>query len=128
MLEEVDIVDRGGNYGWPFYEGTRCNTDAPIVDCSFPGLLPVTEYGRTEGQSITGGYVYRGTEIPDLVGVYVYADFATGNLFQYYDSGGGIIESTTATSLLIATFGQANNGELYVTDFLSGTLHKLVAN
>jgi glucose/arabinose dehydrogenase len=127
-LEEIDIIDRGGNYGWPFYEGTRCNTQAPVVDCGFAGLPPVTEYPRSEGQSVTGGYVYRGTEIPELVGVYVYADFLSGNLFQYFDDGNGVIESTTATELLISAFGEAHNGELYLTDLLSGKLHKLVAD
>lgn len=127
-LEEVDIIDIGGNYGWPFYEGTRCNTEAPVVDCSFAGLPPVTEYSRTEGRSITGGYVYRGTDIPDLVGVYVYADFLSGNIFQYFDNGGGVIESVTGTSLFISSFAEANDGELYLTDLVSGKLHKLVAN
>jgi len=77
---------------------------------------------------VTGGYVYRGSEIPDLVGVYVYADFLSGNLFQYFDSGSGVIEAMTATSpqLFIAAFGQAHSGELYLVDLVSGKLHKLM--
>ena len=60
--------------------------------------------------------------------MYVYADFLSGNLFQYFDDGNGVIESTTDTELLISAFGEAHNGELYLTDLISGKLHKLVAD
>jgi glucose/arabinose dehydrogenase len=127
-LEEVDIIDPGGNYGWPFFEGTRCNTEAPVVNCSFSGLPPVTEYPRNVGRSITGGYVYRGSAIPEMRGVYLYADFITGRLFQFYDPGSGnTVEATLPTGLSISSFGQATDGELYLVDLPSGTLHRIVA-
>jgi len=128
-FEEIDIIDLGGNYGWPFFEATLCNQNAPMVDCDFIGLLPVTEYPRAVGRAVTGGYVYHGNDIPDLIGVYVYADYVTGIVFQYFDSGGGnIIESTTNTALTISSFGQATDGELYLFDLLNGKIHKLVAD
>ena len=127
-LEEIDIIDLGGNYGWSFFEGTRCNTQAPVVDCSFVSIPPVTEYTRSTGRSVTGGYVYRGTAIPDLVGVYVYADFASGKLLQYFDPGtGDVIEAQTDTGLGIASFAQANNGELYLLDLFDGGIHQIIA-
>jgi len=126
--EEIDMITAGGNYGWPFFEGTRCNTDAPVVDCGFAGQPPVTDYGRTEGRSVTGGFVYRGSEIPNLAGVYIYADFATGNLFQYYRDGNVVTTAIIPTGgLRIASFGEDSNGELYLTDLISGTLHRLEA-
>jgi glucose/arabinose dehydrogenase len=129
-LEEIDIIDVGGNYGWPFFEGTRCNTEAPVVDCDLFDMFlpPITEYPRTVGQAVTGGYVYRGSDIPDLTGVYVYADFSAGIVFQYFDEGMG--EPVTAqldTELRISSFGQANDGELYVLDLPNGGIHKIIA-
>jgi glucose/arabinose dehydrogenase len=126
-LEEIDIIDLGGNYGWPFYEGTRCNTEAPVVNCAFISLPPITEYPRAVGRSVTGGYVYRGRAIPDLVGVYLYADFSSGVLFQYYDPGAGpAIQAQQDTGLNVSSFGEATDGELYLVDF-GGTLHRIVA-
>jgi glucose/arabinose dehydrogenase len=126
--EEIDIIDLGGNYGWPFYEGTRCNTDAAVVNCAATFLPPVTEYPRTVGRSVTGGYVYRGAAIPDLVGVYLHADFSSQVLFQYYDAGiGPVIQAQQPTGLFVASFGEATDGELYLVDVVTGTLHRIVA-
>lgn len=126
-LEEVDIIELGGNYGWPFFEGTRCNTGAPVINCDFVGLLPVTEYGRSDGRAVTGGYVYRGAALPDLFGAYVYADSVSGALFQYFNDNGDIIEAKINTGLNIATFGQSNNGELFVADIAGGGIYQIVA-
>jgi uncharacterized repeat protein (TIGR03806 family) len=90
----------------------------------------VAVYGRSLGQSTTGGFVYRGSEIPNLYGRYVFADFATGNLWQIprdtlptLTLGAG--SQARATNLQISSFAQDTNGELYVVH-LGGTLHKLV--
>jgi len=129
-FEEINIVHRTGNYGWPLFEGTLCNSNAPVPDCSFVSLPPVTEHGRADARSITGGYVYHGSAIPDLVGVFVYADFMTGNIFQYFDPGSGnIIRAQLAADLRVSAFGQANDGELYVLNlFPDGTIHRIVAD
>ena len=84
----------------------------------------------TRRRSITGGYVYHGSAIPDLVGVFVYADFMTGNIFQYFDPGSGnIIRAQLAADLRVSAFGQANDGELYVLNlFPDGTIHRIVAD
>lgn len=127
LIEEVDIVDLGGNYGWPFFEGTRCNTQAPVVNCSFDAIPPVTEYRRADGRSVTGGYVYRGSDIPELEGVYVYGDFVSGTLFQYFDTGSDIIEAKTSTGLGIASFAEDPNGEIYLLDLFAGGIYRIVA-
>jgi len=127
-FEEIDIIVSGGNYGWPFFEATRCNSDAPLPNCDFIAIPPVTEYPRTTGRSVTGGYVYRGTAIPDMFGVYVYADFATGIVFQYFKpENGDVIQAQLDTDLRISSFGQAIDGELYLLDFTAGGIHKITA-
>jgi glucose/arabinose dehydrogenase len=126
--EEINIVTSGGNYGWPFFEGTLCNDNAPVPNCDFETILPVTEYPRATGRSVTGGYVYRGLQIPDLFGVYVYADFVTGIVFQYFKTdAGNVIAAQRDTNLNISSFGQANDGELYLLDFITGGIYKITA-
>jgi glucose/arabinose dehydrogenase len=128
-LEEVNRVVLGGNYGWRCFEGTQTYNDecGPNAGTSLP---PVVEYGRSAGLAITGGYVYRGTAIPGLAGRYVFADFGSGNVWHIArDTAPTRTISATeglATGLSIASFGEDNNGELYLVDH-GGTLHRLRA-
>ena len=126
-LEEVDRVTLGGNYGWRCFEGTRSTGFA----CgSLPNLLPpVAEYGRTVGRSITGGYVYRGSAIPSLVGRYVFGDFATGRIFSIAESTQSTLTVTGgfASGLGISSFAEDNTGELYVVDYSGGQLYRIVS-
>jgi uncharacterized repeat protein (TIGR03806 family) len=127
-LEEVDKVTRGGNYGWRCLEG---NTAYNSACGSNPNpIAPVAVYGRSLGQSTTGGFVYRGSQIPNLYGRYVFADFATGNLWQIPRDTAptltlGAGSPARDTNLQIASFAQDTDGEIYVVH-LGGTLHKLV--
>ncbi len=126
--EEIDRVQRGGNYGWSCREGLIAYSGAP-ASCANPPAFenPVHDYGRSLGASVTGGYVYRGTALPALVGRYVFADFVTGRIWQLVPSGGGFTaEELLDTSLSIASFGQGNDGELYVVDIAGGGLHRIV--
>lgn len=116
-LEEVDIIRRGGNYGWATMEGSRCLVG---TSCNQAGLiLPVVEYGRSDGASITGGYVYRGRAIPSLVGSFIYGDFVSGRLWAVtYDSNGaprGTLLANTGRN--IASFAQDADGEVYVVAY-----------
>jgi glucose/arabinose dehydrogenase len=115
--EEVDIIKKGGNYGWNTMEGFHCFR--PSSDCQMDGLeLPVWEYGRSEGVSITGGFVYRGTVLRQLVGLYIYADFASGRIWSLDISDP---ESPKNTELLrassVSSFGVDQNQELYICSF-----------
>ena len=128
-LEEVDLVTLGGNYGWRCFEGTNPfnGTCGPNAPSSIP---PVAQYGRTLGFSTTGGYVYRGSAIPFLVGRYVFADFGTGNIWNISRGTTPTLTVTAEmaidTPLNISSFGQDVDGELYVVH-LGGTLHRIVS-
>lgn len=115
--EEVDIVERGGNYGWNCREGSHPFEPA---NCLAGGLVePVAEYGRPLGHSVTGGYVYRGSAMPALVGRYVFGDFGSGRLWALRgdDSGRYRREELLATPYNIVSFAQDEQGELYLAHF-----------
>ncbi len=126
--EEIDHLPinssaPGKNLGWRIYEGNFCTN---IDGCGLPAnyLAPVTDYGHTGGRcSITGGYVYRGTQIPALAGSYVYGDYCSGEIFRL---SGATQEVMLDTAINISSFGEDGAGELYVTA-LSGQLYKIVA-
>ena len=123
-LEEVDLVRPGLNYGWKIMEGDECYSRS----CDTRGLeLPVTVYGRDDGCSITGGYVYRGSRLPSLYGAYVYGDFCSGKIWALRYDGSRVTESIQLadTKLEIASFAEDTEGELYILD-LEGEIYKFV--
>jgi uncharacterized repeat protein (TIGR03806 family) len=128
-FEEVDRVQRGGNYGWDCREGLSA-FGSPAPSCAgATGLIdPVHQYGRALGISITGGYVYRGAALPALVGSYLFADFGSGRIWRLLGNGSGGFNSIELldTNLSIASFGQGNDRELYVVDHAGGGLHEIV--
>ncbi|MCZ6800759.1 MAG: PQQ-dependent sugar dehydrogenase [Nitrospirae bacterium] len=110
--EEIDVIQKGKNYGWRFLEGTHCYN--PKTNCRKASNLvdPVIEYGHSSGRcSVTGGYVYRGTEIPHLNGTYFFGDYCSGEIWGYRD---GKTQLLLDTDLNIASFGEDLAGELYV--------------
>ncbi|WP_426751510.1 PQQ-dependent sugar dehydrogenase [Myxococcus sp. Y35] len=130
LLEEIDRVELGGNYGWSVLEGTECVRGA---GCDTTGLTPpVATYGRAEGVSVTGGYVYRGTAVPTLVGKYVFGDFGAGRVWTLpgdaQPGGGAKPELLFSTALSISSFAELNDGELLVVDFAGGGLHRIKAS
>ena len=110
-LEEVDRVTLGGNYGWRCFEGTN-DTGMACGANESNSIAPVAQYGRTLGQSTTGGFVYRGTAIPTLMGRYVFADFASGNIWHIARDTPPTLTLTTSnmldTSLLISSFARGH--------------------
>lgn len=125
--EEVDKIALGGNYGWNIKEGFHCYKLDP---CDVGGLVdPVVEYPHSEGCSITGGYVYRGTAIPTLRGVYIYADYCNGNIWGiFYDNDGHPYSKLLiASSMSISSFAERRNGELFVIRYREGAVYKLVS-
>lgn len=124
-IEEIDLIEKGGNYGWNIMEGSLCIK--PPAGCDPTGLeLPVYEYKHPLGDSITGGYVYRGEELPMLQGAYVYADFVSGLIWGlWYEEGEGNRNFTLAeTGLNISSFGIDEDYELYLTTF-DGKIYRL---
>ena len=130
--EEVDAQasGRGGvNYGWNTMEGTRCYQGG---SCDRSGLkLPFAEYPTSEGCAVTGGYVYRGSRFPQLVGAYLFGDYCNGRILAV-DSRralqGEVAERRLLdTGLSISSFGEDEGGELYVIGH-GGTVHRLLAS
>jgi glucose/arabinose dehydrogenase len=130
--EEVDVAaaGRGGqNYGWNVMEGTQCFL--PARDCPTAGLtLPVLDYGRSVGGSITGGYVYRGCRLPGYQGTYFYGDFVSGVIRSFRLQNGQPTDLQDWTSRIgrgienVSSFGQDADGELYVLDY-DGELYRI---
>jgi glucose/arabinose dehydrogenase len=138
--EMVHRIENGGNYGWSIREGFHSfqpqRRQRP--DPAAPIRPPIVEYphaprpGRRDtGLSITGGYVYRGKKIPDLVGAYVYGDFETGRIWGLRFGNGKVIANRElidverTPKLNIASFGEDPQGELYILAF-DGRIHELV--
>ena len=122
--EEVDIITRGGNYGWRVLEGTYCTGLGPAA-CDAPGLIPpVAEYGHTGGRcSVTGGYVYRGTRGTVPAGAYIYGDFCSGEIFMLHNGAPTLLLDT---SLSISSFGEDQAGEIYVVG-IGGSVARLTS-
>jgi len=132
IWEEVDFTPAGTsggrNYGWRLMEGQSCFD--PPSNCEAPGLeLPVAVYAHGAGRcAIIGGYVYRGTRLPALIGVYLYADLCSGEIFGLAQVTPGVWQSTLLLSsgLSILTFGEDIQRELYVGSD-DGTVYQLIA-
>lgn len=128
QYEEIDLIVKGGNYGWKTMEGMHCFS--PDYGCKEDGLKrPVVEYDRRSGFSVTGGYVYRGQQIPTLVGKYVYGDYVSGRIWALdindpdHSFNAVVLHQP---ELRPASFGIDEEGELYVCSF-QGKLYKFVA-
>jgi glucose/arabinose dehydrogenase len=121
--EEINLIRRGGNYGWRVVEGNSCTNNDPGLCNSLNFVAPIAEYNHSNGRcSITGGYVYRGTQASLPTGSYVYGDFCTGEIFLLGGSQPGLLMDT---NLSISSFGEDEAGEIYVVS-LAGTIHRFV--
>ena len=121
--EEVDLIVRGGNYGWRVMEGVHCYVPALFCEPK-PFIAPVLEYGHDNGRcSITGGYVYRG-RAASLAGQYLYGDYCSGEIFLLSKTQAGAPSQTPDVALKtpfrISSFGEDETGELYVLDHAGG--------
>lgn len=107
--EEVNRIVAGGNYGWPVMEGSNCRT----AGCDTSGLIaPVYEYSHDEGCSVIGGHVYRGSDLPDLIGKYVFTDLCSGN---FRAIGPDLsVEDLFVTGFNVRDISESPDGELYV--------------
>lgn len=125
-FEEIDLVERGGNYGWSRREG-RHNFE-PETPAKPDDLIdPLVEYFRGEGQSITGGVVYRGAKLAEYEGAYFYADYLSGNFWMLrLDEHKRVAmqRQVARTELQPAAFGEDESGELLICAF-DGGLYRL---
>jgi glucose/arabinose dehydrogenase len=123
--EEVDApVVKGGNYGWRVYEGTDCTNNDPQSCDAKNYIAPMFAYPHTGGRcAITGGYVYRGTRNTLPPGTYVYGDFCTGEIFAWDGTAQTVLLDTMMS---ISSFGEDEQGELYVVD-IDGAVSKIVS-
>lgn len=123
--EEIDIVEKGKNYGWNQMEGLHTYNSGQN---SSDYVAPVLEIPQSTGdKSITGGYVYRGEASPDLTGQYIFADYVSGRIYGLKEQPDGSFQNKTLldTRLNISSFGLDENRELYLCAF-DGKIYKLV--
>lgn len=122
--EEVSFLpagESGANFGWNLLEGMHPYSGLPAPA---EVVMPFAEYAHNQGNSVTGGYVYRGSLIPELQGIYLYADFASGRMwYAFRDESGAWVNDVLIprTNEVISSFGEDDDGELYLTSF-NGTL------
>jgi glucose/arabinose dehydrogenase len=139
-VEEIDYLPAGTpagtNFGWRIMEGPDCRPQDTVCNATTRmGLtLPVDSYGRTIGQSVTGGYVYRGSKVPGLRGTYIYADYQSARFFRFRIQDGAIQDRQEITAQLqpagvegIASFGTDNAGEMYIAAFDPGAVYRIVS-
>lgn len=130
--EEIDMLpagEGGVNFGWNVMEGDHCYE--PSSGCDTSGKrLPIVTYphGSSWGNSVTGGYMYRGSALPALQGKYLFADFGSGRVWTAtpQDDGTWTVDGLLETGMNISTFGQDADGELYLADYGGGIIYKLV--
>lgn len=123
-IEEINLIEKGQNYGWPIFEGSRCFK--PENGCESSGLTaPIFEYNHEAGKSITGGFIYRGTKVPALQGYYVYADFVSGRIWGLKRLLTGETDNKliAKTDFNISSFAEGSDGELFFFDYRSGTIY-----
>ena len=141
-IEEINIIEKGKNYGWRIMEGNIC-TPGVNPDCKQDGLTPpLYTYDHTIGRSITGGYVYRGNHFAELCGVYLYGDFVSQAIWGLRVKNGKVIQHKTLLKarslfslaidyfsddgLLVSTFGEDETGNIYVAAYQSGRIYRIV--
>ena len=118
-FEEINIIEKGKNYGWNIYEGNERLEEGDLENYQ----APIFTYGREDGYSITGGYVYRGTN-KKAYGKYFFADYGEGN-FWAIDAETYELVFKKNFDLRISSFAEDEDGELYVCSFAKGKIYKI---
>lgn len=117
LWEEVNIIERGGNYGWSRREGSHAFGNKPQPEAPTEPIEPVWEYDHSVGKSITGGRVYNSDRLLALTGKYIYADYVSGAIWALtYDPASGKAtanEQVIAGGIPVLAFGEDQNGEVY---------------
>jgi glucose/arabinose dehydrogenase len=130
--EEINIIIKGGNYGWAFREGTINGPKVAQTPPGFTHINPILEYSRgtgaMQGNSITGGLVYRGNRIPGLYGHYIFADYVSGNVWALHSDGSTARDWRRLTGETgIVSFGaDPRNGDILWANMAAGAIKRLV--
>lgn len=138
-IEEISLVEPGGDHGWPTREGSVCRTPTlygwlkcHVLTIGRDLVPPIVEYGHIDrdpdgGQSVSGGFVYRYDDGSELMGRYLFADFLTGRLWslERQQEEGWRREELLDTDYLIAGFGEDEEGRVYLLDWQSGTVFRI---
>src|SRR6185369_16826631 len=132
-VEEIDLLPAGtgagANLGWRVVEGNQCTGLSGPVTCTDPSLTaPVITYTHALGCSVTGGFRYRGAQVPSLAARYVYGDFCSGILWSAQPNGSGQWAATQLadTTFGISAFGEDDAGELYFADYNAGDVYRFI--
>ncbi|AXE17095.1 glucose sorbosone dehydrogenase [Runella rosea] len=129
-FEEIDIITKGGNYGWRLKEGNRCYNPRKDCDPADSLINPIHQYPRSDGTSVTGGVVYRGKRLPALRGKYLFADYSNGNIWTltFKENTKTSHELLTANGGSVSAFGEDANHEIYVLDHYKGQIKRFVSS
>jgi glucose/arabinose dehydrogenase len=127
--EEISLVDRGENHGWPIREGSICAPGIGVCE-NDDAVDPIFDYSRKKGMAVIGGYVYQGSRIPALTGRYVFGDMLSGRIWalvlpeeaRRVDDAENVELGRWAHTF--STFGRDSDGEIYVGD-MRGRIHRL---
>jgi len=121
--EEVDLIIKGGNYGWDIFEGENDYENGSGIDIDTTER-PIHDYGRGSGSTVVGGYVYRGNDVESLRGVYVYGDYGSGNIWGLAYDGSTVTSNTVLGDVgSVTSFGEDANGEVYICSF-DGSIYR----
>ena len=131
LWEQVFLIERGGNYGWSVMEGSHpFRPERPTGPSPF--VAPIVEHDHAEFRSITGGFVYHGSRLPELQGAYIYGDYDTGKIWMLrYDRDTKRVSDhreLVDSTLRLVGFAQDHNGELYLIDHMRGLVFELEKN
>jgi uncharacterized repeat protein (TIGR03806 family) len=125
--EEIDIIQKGGDYGWSWREAKHAHTPSAPPVTGFNPIEPIYEYDRSGGNCVTGGAVYRGNRLTELYGAYIFADYNGGNLVALRESGGTWSSQTLANNVGVVNFGHdPRDGDLLFCNLNNGTIRRFV--
>lgn len=128
LREEINVIVKGGNYGWVWREGTADGPRAAEAVPGFTSMPPILEYPRSEGISVTGGVMYRGNRLPAINGRYVFCDWGSGTIWALTPNGTNVVtKQIIGNEAGIVAFGiDPSNGDVLMADLADNMIRRLV--